>query len=446
MDSKNPVDHLPNLSAYQISEDLAYPVLSLPTEITTRIFVECLPDDGATSLAECAPLLLMRVCRQWKDITLSSCQLWSSLRIESYSRDKIMVPRGTLEMLQTWFSRARARPLALTVTYNYSSMSEFRKYDELDISSFFDRLWRLNLPASASSCRRLIPFQTSLPRLQSLCGTFPMVAINDVLKNAPLLADLHWERPQQTKNIEFCGFTSNALTALHVTSDTFSSAEFLSILQSCPSLHHLACPVRVEDSHGHTPLAFPNLLSLCLVSYLDSPIHALELVTLPNLYSLGCSSSFNPAVTLPFLSRSACVIRELEWNRCGYATNIAESLRIFSSLERLYIEAEVANCLEAIDPESHRADGSPPILPKLRHVEIFGEDEPMSADYQRIIKIVHGRRAHPDTQELQSLHIHALEREFEPPVAGDFPPHGPIAAELRALTAGGGLDLKFITV
>ncbi|KAJ6450651.1 hypothetical protein C8R45DRAFT_771714, partial [Mycena sanguinolenta] len=53
-----------------------YPVLSLPTEITTRIFVECLPDDGATPLAECAPLLLMRVCRQWKDITLSSCQLW----------------------------------------------------------------------------------------------------------------------------------------------------------------------------------------------------------------------------------------------------------------------------------------------------------------------------------------------------------------------------------
>ncbi|KAJ6450675.1 hypothetical protein C8R45DRAFT_848875, partial [Mycena sanguinolenta] len=104
--------------------NIVYPVLSLPTEITTRIFVECLPDDGATSLAECAPLLLMRVCRQWKDITLSSCQLWSSLRIESYSRDKIMVPRGTLEMLQTWFSRARARPLALTVTYNYSSMSE----------------------------------------------------------------------------------------------------------------------------------------------------------------------------------------------------------------------------------------------------------------------------------------------------------------------------------
>ncbi|KAJ6450649.1 hypothetical protein C8R45DRAFT_1113988 [Mycena sanguinolenta] len=300
-------------------------------------------------------------------------------------------------------------------------MSEFRKYDELDISSFFDRLWRLNLPASASSCRRLIPFQTSLPRLQSLRRTFPMVAINDVLKNTPLLADLHWERPQQTKNIEFCGFISNALTTLHVTSDTFSSAEFLSILQSCPSLRHLACPVRVEDSHGHTPLAFPNLLSLRLASYPDSPIHALELITLPNLYSLGCSSSFSPAVTLPFLSRSASVIRKLEWNRCGYATNIAESLRIFSSLERVYIEGE------------------------LRHVKIFGEDEPTSADYQRIIKLVHGRRAHPDTQELQSLHIHALEREFEPPVAGDFPPRGPIAAELHALTAGR-LDLKFITV
>ncbi|KAJ7208572.1 hypothetical protein GGX14DRAFT_633386 [Mycena pura] len=49
-----------------------YPILSLPVEITARIFVECLPADRRKSMSSRhAPLLLMRVCRRWKDIAVS---------------------------------------------------------------------------------------------------------------------------------------------------------------------------------------------------------------------------------------------------------------------------------------------------------------------------------------------------------------------------------------
>ncbi|KAJ6450632.1 hypothetical protein C8R45DRAFT_848908 [Mycena sanguinolenta] len=102
---------------------VVYPVLSLPGEITSRIFVECLPNDDVLPLAEHAPLLFLSVCHQWRDIAISTCLLWSSLRIESMLADNgIVVSCGTLRTLHTWFSRARALPLFLTMIYNISKV------------------------------------------------------------------------------------------------------------------------------------------------------------------------------------------------------------------------------------------------------------------------------------------------------------------------------------
>ncbi|KAJ7108138.1 hypothetical protein C8R44DRAFT_636666, partial [Mycena epipterygia] len=56
---------------------VAYPVLTLPAEITSQIFVGCLPDHGRVRPSpKTAPLSLLRVCRAWREIALSTCQLW----------------------------------------------------------------------------------------------------------------------------------------------------------------------------------------------------------------------------------------------------------------------------------------------------------------------------------------------------------------------------------
>ncbi|KAJ6448461.1 hypothetical protein C8R45DRAFT_850281 [Mycena sanguinolenta] len=108
---------------------VVYPVLSLPPEITSRIFVHCLPDGGVLPWDDhAAPLVLARVCRQWKDIALSTCQLWSSLRIESLSKHKIKVPRGTFQTLQNWIPRARVSALSLSVTHNSSMRLKVRLF------------------------------------------------------------------------------------------------------------------------------------------------------------------------------------------------------------------------------------------------------------------------------------------------------------------------------
>ncbi|KAJ7659542.1 hypothetical protein DFH06DRAFT_925144, partial [Mycena polygramma] len=56
---------------------IIYPLITLPTEIISRIFLACLPDHGRVRPARSAPpLLLAQICRQWRYIVISSSELW----------------------------------------------------------------------------------------------------------------------------------------------------------------------------------------------------------------------------------------------------------------------------------------------------------------------------------------------------------------------------------
>ncbi|KAJ8073936.1 hypothetical protein PM082_012215 [Marasmius tenuissimus] len=63
---------------------LLSPHRRLPTEIWASIFVKCLPDNelGLCSRStQDAPLLLTTICRQWREIALSTPELWNSIHI-----------------------------------------------------------------------------------------------------------------------------------------------------------------------------------------------------------------------------------------------------------------------------------------------------------------------------------------------------------------------------
>ncbi|KAJ7745472.1 hypothetical protein DFH07DRAFT_17623 [Mycena maculata] len=64
---------------------LSFPVLTLPTEITTEIFTCCLPKTPRDPRSCDAPLLLTRICQQWRDIALSTPRLWTTV---SFPADK----------------------------------------------------------------------------------------------------------------------------------------------------------------------------------------------------------------------------------------------------------------------------------------------------------------------------------------------------------------------
>ncbi|KAJ7181097.1 hypothetical protein C8R46DRAFT_844421, partial [Mycena filopes] len=52
-----------------------YPILTLPVEITAEIFTHCLPDTPAPPSVRIVPLLLARICRQWRNIACGTPRL-----------------------------------------------------------------------------------------------------------------------------------------------------------------------------------------------------------------------------------------------------------------------------------------------------------------------------------------------------------------------------------
>ncbi|KAJ6466407.1 hypothetical protein C8R45DRAFT_1021617 [Mycena sanguinolenta] len=363
----------------------------------------------------------MRVCRRWKDIAFSTPRLWSSLCVESASRNKIMVRRGTFHGLETWFSRAGECPLSLIITSFNQREVKASNLEQLDLSSF-------------------------LPCLCHLDASLPDADIKDIMKNAPLLAELRWSQ-QPSGNIDLRGFTSDTLTTLRIDSfSPFSAVEFITILQNFPALCDLTCNVKPDERPHTPPLTFPNLSSLCLSgrwNYAGLPIYVLELLTLPHLGALKCQSFLKSDAIIPFLARSACVIRELQCDFRRGCENIVRILGILPSLETLTTTVhDIRTCLAALEPDDGAKSSPRPILvPKLQYIAITCKREVQPHHCRRLIDIVNLRRARSDTAELNSVHIFGP-RDTSASVArcAQCPGEG-IIAEFRSLIEGG-LDFK----
>ncbi|KAJ6480447.1 hypothetical protein C8R45DRAFT_1216144 [Mycena sanguinolenta] len=399
---------------------LVYPILSLPTEITCRIFVECLPEDGYVRPSSTrAPLLFMQVCRAWRDIAVSTSELWCSLELEclqSVLGSHIIIPRGLLE---AWFSRAQAHPLSLIIGLKVDFSTEVQIPDnmtktmDLDLSAIQSRLVHLDMMHVLS--RQPLCSKTPLPVLRRLSATSLETEIEQVLKTAPLLTELHWEHAftGQRSNPDLREFTSTTLTILEMYSPYLSAAEFITILRNFPSLLDLKCvvdPGRIQDP---TPLTFSNLLSLRLGHYAlsrGSPIHALELLTLPNLRRLGCSY-LDPDVLLSFLSRSACVIHEFEWD-IGEGDDLRRIFGMLRSVETLHatVHYKVARFLRLLDAENGRHENVQ--LPQLRHITIdynFYDIYSPGLDFDGLSNILdfacQRRNGAAGTAQLESVHL-----------------------------------------
>ncbi|KAJ7486729.1 hypothetical protein FB451DRAFT_1026233, partial [Mycena latifolia] len=58
-------------------DDIIYPVLTLPPEITSEIFAKCVEfEDKDFASPASAPSLLLQVCRSWRLIALATPSLW----------------------------------------------------------------------------------------------------------------------------------------------------------------------------------------------------------------------------------------------------------------------------------------------------------------------------------------------------------------------------------
>ncbi|KAJ7268909.1 hypothetical protein C8J57DRAFT_1131118, partial [Mycena rebaudengoi] len=93
-----------------------YPILSIPTEITSIIFGHFLPDyptrpqlTGPVSLA-----ILGQICQKWRDIALNSPRLWRTMQLQLGATS---FSNALLHLLQTWLGRSGNLPLSICLEY-----------------------------------------------------------------------------------------------------------------------------------------------------------------------------------------------------------------------------------------------------------------------------------------------------------------------------------------
>ncbi|KAG2141914.1 hypothetical protein DEU56DRAFT_855412 [Suillus clintonianus] len=108
----------------------------LPTEVLSQNFHHCLPGDKYMSpVSKFSPMLLTRICRQWREIAVDMPSLWCMLYVtidigrvreeeylddDSYSDESdVEVDNGDWQraavFYNSWLKRSRGRPLSLVV-------------------------------------------------------------------------------------------------------------------------------------------------------------------------------------------------------------------------------------------------------------------------------------------------------------------------------------------
>ncbi|KAJ7509577.1 hypothetical protein B0H11DRAFT_2270001 [Mycena galericulata] len=85
------------------------PVARLPLELSSEIFVRCLPPFPEPGVQH-FPMLFLNICNTWADIALSIPTLWAAIRIASPRAEEFP------ELLTTWLQRARNRPLSVSLS------------------------------------------------------------------------------------------------------------------------------------------------------------------------------------------------------------------------------------------------------------------------------------------------------------------------------------------
>ncbi|KAJ6456345.1 hypothetical protein C8R47DRAFT_1165415 [Mycena vitilis] len=315
-------------------DSLTFPVISLPVEITSQIFLHCIPDDPLRSDDPFNAVVLGHICRQWRDIALALPDLWSgwSLAIDGNSS------RTRLETgLKFWLARSQARPLPIRVHHRDGTGP-----DVSQVELWWKRVGYFGialLPTIGSQHRRWKTLELNVPltvlrglskilpddRLPYLTHLLLGSVEEDLLANAdtdedsitmfadaPQLRSLHLVL-EARRNLDRMGHVQLPYAQLtHFTGTFFSAHECLVILARMPLLVECVFYVSRHTTAVHHVSA-PSLKSLKLFSATPDahPVTVLDDLTLPALETLvlGREEADMAQMFTFFVRRSECAIR-----------------------------------------------------------------------------------------------------------------------------------------
>ncbi|KAJ7464801.1 hypothetical protein B0H11DRAFT_2285063 [Mycena galericulata] len=335
------------------------PVARLPLEISSEIFLQCLPHFSEPGPHH-VPMLFLNICNAWTDIALSIPALWATIRIA------IPCAEGFVELLETWLQRAGSHPLSVSLSNNFDNSDpgvapliwqygQQLKHLEFCYGKKDDGYEFIDIDILGCSSPDPLPL---LETLTIRC-----------LIDPPGDSDLGYYAPQ-----------------------------ILELLRRAPNL--VECMFDdVQTVHGFhdikETLVLPNLRRLTFGNGTDNPQsddRILMRLTTPRLESLSVSVlGISGDDLLSFLERSSPPLRELVLGDALDSDDfegLNESLRLVPTLARLELRSwPVTRRLDELVPAS-----LPGLLPDLRSLTIgFYLPEPLW--WETLLRVLTARRA-----------------------------------------------------
>ncbi|KAJ6599996.1 hypothetical protein DFH09DRAFT_1021343 [Mycena vulgaris] len=413
-------------------DGFVYPILSIPPEITSDIFVWCSALDLGSPDSARPPLLLLQVCRAWRAIALSVPALWDMIHDL-----ECRVPEIMENLITTWFSRAGARPLSLELTYVGESES-FHMHSL--IRQHASRLQFLDLYTDGNCF-----FDLADIRPFPLLRTLTLGSFNGMLKDtgtpiavfsgAPLLRHLSLEAIAPSALLmpwaQLTKFVAIELS-LHDCLGALRSATSL-----CEFERGFSTPEEEEESISDEPLFCHSRLNSLFIHANDGvDYNILEFLALPGLQELQLGARFGEwtedlnTIVLDFLSRTFPTLRK-------FTVGMSPSVPI----QWLHITTHLTT-LDLIRPRTAREvvraldrNNAPDFLPQLQNLT-YSECTSDQVDTE-LLDALNSRCAadgtDPARAAIQSFRLIWPEYPNEPPTA--IPP-SPLAS-LRALVSRG---------
>ncbi|KAL0957977.1 hypothetical protein HGRIS_000154 [Hohenbuehelia grisea] len=326
-----------------------------------------------------APFNFTAVSHYWRDAALSSRHLWSSLTFLTLKRVGRRRSKSFLAFVDMILNRAEGTTLSFflrPIDLEPKQMDLYHQILDLVIQRSMD--WRkIHFLATRKSMQALATVQGRVPNLQylNIDGSFltqaddaPFTMFSDAPKLIYFSAvqcnldefDIPWN---QIRKGYFEDSRPHALDIL----ERMPHAEKMEILD----MNDFA----VEYASSRN-LVLPWLVSLHVKNKGGSEDFPIEHLTLPALHHLDiCDIDISRLIhhLPPFLSRSACSIRELvigNWTEHVGTTQWIVLLKLVPSLESLLIAGENIDDAFFHSLAKSGTDAEPSILPRLQTLEV----------------------------------------------------------------------------
>ncbi|KAJ7123820.1 hypothetical protein C8R43DRAFT_1031662 [Mycena crocata] len=325
------------------------PITRLPLEISSDIFLRCLPATPSPS-HDVSPTTFLGVCHSWSDIALATPSLWAAFHVHRESSGDIH------KVMELWFSRAHPRALSISL------------HGDLD-PDVCDAVHE-----NAQRVESLELYFPSSDELAQITTPFPC------LKNLTVGPAISEEAVDQESYPDFYSEDGDECVAMLCASPnlvecTFEAINFRAVpddlsISSHPSLRHLH---------------FTSLSSVEILRYLTLP--ALESLWIPSL-------DISDGQFLDFLTRSSPL-------RCLRLT-MPTFVCLVKSLDRLapnLVELDLTWCDDSDFLDELIGYLSQALIPNLRSLTLR-QIRPEPSQYESLVGLISGRQSRLRTVRL----------------------------------------------